>query len=158
MASFGADIDINPDKRGWHIELKRIAANLSSTSIRRQEYYTEFSDSRIKGDSQMIVQAFFDLGIDFYAPRYVVFNAINADYGRTILYPQNMPRIDNTTIDRIILSSDYTHRIWYIPSFAGGFEIGPYLKFNYQTEFAPPSGFDRKQIVRFNGGMKFFDR
>lgn len=121
--ALGTDIDINPDRRNWHIELKRIAANLSSTSIRNQEYYTSFSDSRITGDSQLMIQGFFDLGIDFYAPRYVVFNSINADYGRTIIYPKGEAKIDNRTIDRIVLSSDYTHRIWYIPRFIGALKL-----------------------------------
>lgn len=157
VCALGADIDINPDRRNWHIELKRIAANFSSTSIRNQEPYEGFSDSRITGDSQLMLQGFFDLGIDFYAPRYVIFNSIDADYGRTIIYPKNEPKISNRTSDRIILSSDYTHRIWYIPRFIGGFEIGPFIKLNYQTEFDPPAEHDRRQIVRGNGGIKFFD-
>ncbi|MCX2717243.1 hypothetical protein OQH61_05775 [Helicobacter sp. MIT 21-1697] len=152
MQIFSAEIDVNPDKRGWHIELKRIAANLSSTSIRGQEEYAEFSDSRIKGDSQLIAQGFFDLGLDFYAPRYVVFNSVLAEYGRTILVVDNKQRISNTTLDRILLSTDYTHRIWYVPTFVGGFEVGPFFKLNYQSGFE-----NRHQIIRFNMGMKLFD-
>ena len=70
--ALGAGIDVNPDKRGWHIELKRLSTNLSSTTIQGQDEYVKFSDSRIKGDSQLIAQGYFDLGLDFYAPRYVV--------------------------------------------------------------------------------------
>ncbi len=151
IQSLGAEIDINPDKRGWHIELKRIAANLSSTSIRGQNEYINFSDSRVKGDSQLIAQGLFDLGLDFYAPRYVVFNSILAEYGRTILVVEN-ERISNTTLDRILLSTDYTHRIWYVPTFVGGFEVGPFFKLNYQSGFE-----NRHQIIRFNTGIKLFD-
>ncbi len=147
----GAEIDINPDKRGWHIELKRIATNISSTSIQGQDNYVDFSDSRIKGDSQLIVQGFFDLNIDFYAPRYVIFNSGLAEYGRTILV-RDSERINNTTLDRILLSTDYTHRIWYIPSVVGGFEIGPFIRANYQ------SGFENiRHITRLNVGAKLFD-
>ena len=151
IQSLGAEIDINPDKRGWNIELKRIAANLSSTSIRGQNEYINFSDSRVKGDSQLIAQGLFDLGLDFYAPRYVVFNSILAEYGRTILVVEN-ERISNTTLDRILLSTDYTHRIWYVPTFVGGFEVGPFFKLNYQSGFE-----NRHQIIRFNTGIKLFD-
>lgn len=151
MQSLSAEIDTNPDKRGFHIELRRIATNLSSISIRGQDEYVDFSDSRIKGDSQFILQGAFDMGIDYYAARYVIFNAATADYGRTtLLRPQE--RINNTTIDRIILSTDYTHRIWYIPTFAGGFEIGPYARASFQTGFENP-----RKITRVNAGIKLFD-
>ena len=149
--AFGAGIDVNPDKRGWHIELKRISTNLSSTTISGQDEYVKFSDSRIKGDSQLIAQGHFDLGLDFYAPRYVVFNSTLAEYGRTILVREN-EKISNTTLDRILISTDYTHRIWYIPTFAGGFEIGPSIKANYQTGFE-----NKRQITRLNAGIKLFD-
>lgn len=151
MSLYGVGIDVNPDKRGWHIELKRIAANVSSTSIQGQTEYESFSDSRISGDSQLIGQGYFDLGVDFYAPRYVIFNSALAEYGRTILVRGN-ERINNTTLDRILISTDYTHRIWYVPTFVGGFEVGPFLKANYQSGFE-----DRRQIVRLNAGAKLFD-
>lgn len=154
---FCAEIDVNPDKRGWHIELKRLAANISSTTIYNQEYYEDFSDSRLKGNSQTTIQGFFDLGVNYYAPRYVVFNNASGDYGKNIYKPKNEPRFENKTLDRIILSTDYTHRIWYVPTFAGGFEIGPSARILYQTQFEPAIGFDRRQIVRFSGGFKLFD-
>ncbi len=91
------------------------------------------------------------MGLDFYAPRYVVFNSILAEYGRTILVVEN-ERISNTTLDRILLSTDYTHRIWYVPTFVGGFEVGPFFKLNYQSGFE-----NRHQIIRFNTGIKLFD-
>lgn len=149
--ALAAGIDANPDKRGWHIELKRFSADFSSTSIQGQKEYEEFSDSRISGDSQLIAQGNFNFGLDFYAPRYVVFNSIFAEYGRTILMRDN-ERITNTMVDRIILSTDYTHRIWYVPSFVGGFEVGPFGKASYQ------SGFENKQkITRLSAGAKLFD-
>lgn len=151
LNAYGAGIDVNPDKRGWHIELKRISTNISSASIKGQDQYVDFSDSRVSGDSQFIAQGHFDLGLDFYAPRYVVFNSALAEYGRTILIRDDV-HINNTTLDRILISTDYTHRIWYVPTFAGGFEIGPFVKANYQSGFQ-----NRRQIVRFNTGMKLFD-
>ncbi len=151
LTLYGAEIDTNPDKRGWHIELRRIATNISSTSIEGQDKYASFADSRISGDSQLLTQAYFDLGYDFYAPRHVVFNSILAEYGRTTLARGN-ERITNTTLDRILISTDYTHRIWYIPSFAGGFEIGPFLQATYQSGFE-----NRRQITRLNAGIKLFD-
>lgn len=147
-----AGIDVNPDRRGWHIEVRKISTDISSTSIRNQSAYADFSDSRVKSNSQFIILAAFNMGFDFYAPRYVVFNTITADYGRTILTSENGNRVDNTSIDRILISTDYTHRIWYIPSFAGGFEVGPYIKLNYQSGFDNP-----QQIMRFNSGAKLFD-
>ncbi|TLD97877.1 hypothetical protein LS71_002370 [Helicobacter jaachi] len=144
-------IDINPDKRGWNAELKRVAINLSSTSVEGQTAYASFSDSRISGDSQLIGQGYFDMGLDFYSARFVFFNSALAEYGRTTLVRGN-ERISNTTIDRILLSTDYTHRIWYVPTLVGGFEVGPFIRANYQTGFE-----NRRQITRLNMGMKLFD-
>ena len=62
--------------------------------------------------------------------------------------------MSNKNLDRIILSSDYTQRIWEFDEFLGiprlYFELGPYSKVSYQTEFVASnefSGFYGKFVV-----------
>lgn len=150
-------LDIDESKSGWNLELKKISLNFTSASLKNQDIYKNFSNNRIKGDSQIVGQAFGNFEANYYAKNFVVFNSLIAEYGRNIIYPQNSAKIDNKTLDRILIGTDYTQRIWKIEKMLGGFEIGPYVQLGYQTEFTPQVGLDRRKILRFNTGFKVFD-
>ncbi|PAF41265.1 hypothetical protein BKH45_07745 [Helicobacter sp. 11S03491-1] len=152
-----SDLDIDTSRSGWHLELKRISLNFSSSSLKNQNIYKNFSNNYIKGNSQIVGQAFLDFNANYYAKRFVIFNSLLAEYGRNIIYPQDEPKIDNKTLDRILLSSDYTQRIWKFTDILGGFELGPYVQLGYQTEFTPQVGFNRRKILRFSTGFKIFE-
>lgn len=147
-------------KIGWQVDLRRISLNFSSTSLRNQELYSVSADTRLQGDSQMIAQGYLNLGMDYYTPNFVIFNTLLAEYGQTIIFPANAPSVSNKNLDRILLSSDYTQRIWEFEEFLGiprlYFELGPHSKVSYQTEFVASNEFGRRQIVRANAGVKIF--
>lgn len=148
-------------KIGWQVDLKQISVNFSSTTLRNQDLYAISADTRLQGDSQIVAQGIFNLNADYYTRNFVVFNSLLAEYGRTVIFPQNANTIDNKTLDRILLSSDYTQRLWEINEAFGvpkwHFEFGPYSKLSYQTEFVPStSELGRRQIVRINAGLKLF--
>ncbi|PAF53589.1 hypothetical protein BKH42_05255 [Helicobacter sp. 13S00482-2] len=150
-------LDVDANKDGWNLELKKISLNFTSASLKNQTIYKDFSNNRIKGDSQIVGQAFGNFEANYYAKNFVIFNSLIAEYGRNIIYPQNSEKIDNKTLDRILIGTDYTQRIWKIEKILGGFEIGPYVQLGYQTEFTPQAGLDRRKILRFNTGFKIFD-
>ncbi|PAF52070.1 hypothetical protein [Helicobacter sp. 13S00477-4] len=151
------DLDIDTTKRGWHLELKRISLNFSSTSLKNQNIYKDFSNSRIRGNSQIVGQTFGEFDANYYAKRFVIFNSLLTEYGRNIISPETGPRIDNKTLDRILLSTDYTQRIWDFENMLGGFELGPYIQLSYRTEFTPQPGLNRIKILRFSSGFKIFE-
>ncbi|PAF46814.1 hypothetical protein BKH46_06255 [Helicobacter sp. 12S02634-8] len=153
---WGQNLDIDTTKDGWQLELKRISLNFSSTSLKNQNLYSSFSNSRIRGTSQIVTQTFGEFDANFYAKNFVIFNSLLAEYGRNIISPQKGGKIDNKTLDRILLSTDYTQRIWKFESL-GGFELGPYAQLSYRTEFTPQPGLNRIKILRFSSGFKIFE-
>ena len=148
-------------KIGWQIDLKQMSINFSSTTLQNQDLYAISADTRLQGDSQIVAQGILSLNADYYTRNFVVFNSLLAEYGRTVIFPKDSKTIDNKTIDRILLSSDYTQRLWEINEAFGvskwHFEFGPYSMLSYQTEFVPStSEVGRRQIVRINAGLKLF--
>ena len=148
-------------KIGWQIDLKQMSINFSSTTLQNQDLYAISADTRLQGDSQIVAQGILSLNADYYTRNFVVFNSLLAEYGRTVIFPKDSKTIDNKTIDRILLSSDYTQRLWEINEAFGvpkwHFEFGPYSRLSYQTEFVPStSELGRRQIVRINAGLKLF--
>ena len=148
-------------KIGWQIDLKQMSINFSSTTLQNQDLYAISADTRLQGNSQIVAQGILSLNADYYTRNFVVFNSLLAEYGRTVIFPKDSKTIDNKTIDRILLSSDYTQRLWEINEAFGvskwHFEFGPYSRLSYQTEFVPStSELGRRQIVRINAGLKLF--
>lgn len=154
------EIVYKEQKIGWQVDLKQISLNFSSTTLQNQDLYAISADTRLQGDSQIVAQGILNLNADYYTQSFVLFNSLLAEYGRTVIFPQNSRTIDNKTLDRILLSSDYTQRLWEINEAFGipkwHFEFGPYSKISYQTEFVPSSELGRRQIVRINAGLKLF--
>ncbi len=155
------EIVYKEQKIGWQIDLKQMSINFSSTTLQNQDLYAISADTRLRGDSQIVAQGILSLNADYYTRNFVVFNSLLAEYGRTVIFPKDSKTIDNKTLDRILLSSDYTQRLWEINEAFGvpkwHFEFGPYSRLSYQTEFVPStSELGRRQIVRINAGLKLF--
>ena len=149
------DLKIEKDKNGWDIAFDYISLDFTSTSITNQKDYKGFGNSRLKGNSQIVAEGAIFFHTNYYAKNFVVFNTIFGEYGRNIISPINEEKIDNTTRDRIILSTDYTQKVWSFDNFMGGVDMGPYVQLSYQTQFVKIE--NRTQIARFGGGFKIFD-
>ncbi len=152
-----AKADINQDKVGWEVDLNRIALNFSQSSLTNQLPYKGFSDSNLKGNSQMALQFFFTLDGNLYAPRFVVFNSINAEYGFTQIKQNETKLITNKNLDKLLFSTDYTQRMWDFDWGFETFEMGPYIRSSYQTEFNPTPKIGRRHIINYMVGAKLFD-
>lgn len=152
-----AKADINQDKAGWEIDLNRIALNFTQNSLTNQKLYTSFSDSNLKGNSQLALQFFFTLNGNYYAPRFVVFNTAYAEYALTEVTQTNKSTVTNKTLDRLVFSTDYTQRMWDFDWGFEEFEMGPYLRASYQTEFNPTPSLGRRHIINYMAGAKLFD-
>lgn len=152
-----AKADINQDKAGWEIDLNRIALNFAQTSLTNQSSYTSFSDSNLKGNSQVALQFFFTLNGNYYAPRFVVFNTAYAEYAFTEITYTDKSVATNKTLDKLVFSTDYTQRMWDFDWGFETFEVGPYLRASYQTEFNPTPSVGRRHIVNYMVGSKLFD-
>ncbi|WP_369607327.1 hypothetical protein [Helicobacter trogontum] len=152
-----AKADISEDKVGWEVDLNRIALNFTQSSLTNQSLYTSFSDSNLKGSSQLGLQFFFTLNGNFYAPRFVVFNTAYAEYGFTQITRTDQSVVINKSLDKMLFSTDYTQRMWDFDWGFEVFEMGPYMRVSYQTEFNPTPSVGRRHIINYMVGAKLFD-
>lgn len=152
-----AKADINQDKAGWEIDLHKISVNFTQSSLTNQKLYTSFSDSNLKGNSQLALQFFSTLNGNYYAPRFVVFNTAYAEYAVTEITQTDKSLVTNKTLDKLVFSTDYTQRIWDFDWVIETFEVGPYLRASYQTQFNPTPSYGRRHIVNYMLGAKLFD-
>jgi len=146
-------------KSGWQLELKKLALNLTSTEVKNAQIYKNQSvpNARLTSDSQTLIQATLNFAADFYAPKTFWSNTLLAEYGKTYLRPVGKDELINENADKILITTDYTYRLWDIENFFGGFEAGPFLSLGYETEFDAQENSEIKKIIRGMLGLKLFE-
>lgn len=145
------------NKRGWQLDLKQAALELSSTDVKNAKEYQAFPNSKLNSDSQSVVKGRLDLAGDYFAKHFVWGNELLIDYGKTTLKPYDGERTVNENADSILFTSSYTHRLWNVENFLGGFEAGPYASLAYQTEFTSQNATPLKKVLRASAGVKIFE-
>lgn len=151
-------IKLDSKKVGWQLDLNRIAINFSQTSLVNEKLYAKFPDTNIKGASQILTQFFLRINANYYSNNFVFFNSFLSEYGLiNIKNIKTNAYIKTKTLDRILLTTDYTQRIWDIDLKLEKLEIGPYVALQYQSEFIPTTILGRQLIGSFKSGFKAFD-
>lgn len=145
------------NKRGWQVDLKRVALDLSSTTVRHGEDYQEFPNAKLTADSQNVVKGHLDLTGDYFAEHFVWGNELLMNYGKTTLKPANGKKVTNEDADQILFTSSYTQRMWKNEDFWGGFEAGPYGALSYETEFNSQADSRLEKVLRAEAGLKIFE-
>ncbi len=144
-------------KRGWELDLKKVALDLSSTNVRNAAEYQDFPNSKLSADSQNVVKGTLDLVGNYFAKNYVWGNELLLDYGKTTLKPYDGEQTTNETADNILFTSSYTQRIWNVQNVLGGFEAGPFGSLTYQTEFNSQGDSPLKKVLRAALGVKIYE-
>jgi len=146
-------------KEGWQLELKKIAINFTSTEVQNAEIYkaSGISNARLTSDSQTLIQGTFNFAADYFAPKSFWSNTLLMEYGKTYIRPVGKDEVINESADKILLTTDYTYRLWKVENFLGGFEAGPFANIGYETEFSPQDNTPLKKIVRGMAGAKLFE-
>lgn len=152
-----ANVYAQDKKMGWQLDLKKVALNLSSTDVKNSTTYKDFPNTRLTSDSQTLVQGTFNMSGDYFGDKFVWANTILAEYGKNTIKPAEGERTVNESVDHIIISTDYTLRLWHIKNFMGGFEAGPFISLAYQTEFNAQADSPLKKVVRGSLGAKLFE-
>ena len=153
----GGAVFAQDGKKGWQVELKKIAFDFTSTEVKNAKEYNGFSDARLSADSQTAVRGALDFISDYHAEHYLWTNELTADYGRTKIRPVEGQTLTNENADKILLTTGYTQRLWKVQDVLGGFEAGPFFNLGYETEFTKPDNSPRKKILRGTAGMKLFE-
>lgn len=144
-------------KRGWQVEIKKLAFDLTSTEVQNAQDYQGFSDARLTSDSQTAVRGSWDSIADYHAEHFLWNNELTMDYGRTKIRPVNGETLTNENADKILFTTGYTQRLWHVDDFLGGFEAGPFANIGYETEFTKPNNAPRTRILRAMAGAKLFE-
>ena len=144
-------------KRGWQVEIKKLAFDLTSTEVQNAQDYQCFSDARLTSDSQTAVRGSWDSIADYHAEHFLWNNELTMDYGRTKIRPVNGETLTNENADKILFTTGYTQRLWHVDDFLGGFEAGPFANIGYETEFTKPNNAPRTRILRAMAGAKLFE-
>lgn len=144
-------------KRGWELNLSQLSFDFNSTEVKNAQEYQNFPEARLSADSQTAIRGLLNASADYYAKHYLWSNELVLDYGRTKIRPVQGQSLTNENADQILFTTGYTQRIWNIPNFLGGFELGPFLNMGYETEFTKPADAPRKKILRATGGVKLFE-
>lgn len=144
-------------KRGWQVEIKKLAFDLTSTEVQNAQDYQGFSDARLTSDSQTAVRGSWDSIADYHAEHFLWNNELTMDYGRTKIRPVNGETLTNENADKILFTTGYTQRLWHVDDFLGGFEAGPFANIGYETEFTKPDNAPRTRILRAMAGAKLFE-
>ena len=144
-------------KRGWQVELKKLAFDFTSTEVKNAREYQDFPDARLSADSQTAMRGLFDAIADYHAVHYLWSNELTMDYGRTKIRPVEGETLTNESADKILFTTGYTQRLWNVQDILGGFEVGPFATLGYETEFTKPDYSPRKKILRGTAGVKLFE-
>lgn len=153
----GGAVFAQDGKKGWQVELKKIAFDFTSTEVKNAKEYNRFSDARLSADSQTAVRGALDFISDYHAEHYLWTNELTANYGRTKIRPVEGQTLTNENADKILLTTGYTQRLWKVQDVLGGFEAGPFFNLGYETEFTKPDNSPRKKILRGTAGVKLFE-
>ncbi|MFA7074733.1 MAG: hypothetical protein WC234_06075 [Endomicrobiaceae bacterium] len=146
-------------QQGWQFELKRLSLNLTSTEVQNAEIYkiNGVSNARLTSDSQTLVQGVFNFAADLFTRKSFWSNTVFAEYGKTYIRAPGKEEVINENADKILITTDYTYRLWNINSFLGGFEAGPFINAGYETEFNAQDDSSLKRIIRAMTGAKLFE-
>ncbi len=144
-------------RRGWQLDLERLGLNVTSTSVNHAKDYEDFADARLTADSQTTLQGALNFKADYFARRYLWSNGLLAEYGKSTIKQTDGTKMTTESVDRIIVDTAYTLRLWNIENFLGGFEAGPYLLAAYETEFNSTGDAPLKKVLRGEGGAKLFE-
>ena len=144
-------------KGTWHLELKDLSLQLTSTDVNNAEYYQGYPNPRLTADSQTLIQGNFDLVSKYDREKMLWANNLLMQYGKVTIKPVNKDKTTNTSVDKILLTTDFTHKMFKTEDFLGGFVMGPFLSAGYQTEFTKDDGAPRYKVIRGKAGLRLFE-
>jgi hypothetical protein len=144
-------------KGTWHLELRDLSLQLTNTDVNNAQYYQGYSNPRLTADSQTLIQGNFDLVSKYDREKLLWANNLLMQYGQITLKPVEGEKTKNTSVDKILFTTDYTHKLFKAEDFLGGFTFGPFLSAGYQTEFTKDDNTPRYKVLRGKAGLRLFE-
>ncbi len=132
--------------------LRRLGLEMSSTDVSHAREYKDSPVSQFNADSQTVIKGVFDGALEYDRSNLQWTNTLFMEYGKTKLKPVDEPADTNETADQILLTSEYTHKLWHVRDL----DIGPMANIGYQTEFTENQDAPRTKIARAKAGIRVF--
>ncbi len=138
---------------GWRADFRRVALEMSSTSVSNAEQYQNSPNSQLSADSETLLKGVFDFALEYSQPDYQWNNTIFMEYGKTKLKKADGTTTSSENADKILLTSDYARKMWKYEEA----DVGPFASLGYQTEFTANTDAPRNKTLRGKGGIKLFN-
>ena len=148
-----ADKQAEAPKSTLKANLRRLGLEASSTEVSNARSYQDSPVSQFNADSQTVIKGVFDGALEYDRTNLNWTNSLFMEYGKTKLKPVDGPDTVSENADQILLTSEYTHKLWSHK----GLDFGPFVSVGYQTEFTDNQDAPRTKILRDKAGIKLFN-
>jgi len=145
-----AQDDNDAAKSEWRANFRRVALDVSSTSVGNAEEYKNSPNSKLSADGEEVVKGVFDFVLEHETASSRWDNGVYAEYGKTTLKPAEGEKTKTENADKILLSTDYTEKMWKWDEA----DVGPFASLGYQTEFTENDDAPRTKVIRGKAGVK----
>ncbi|MBE6459037.1 MAG: hypothetical protein IJW72_03620 [Alphaproteobacteria bacterium] len=137
----------------WRANFKRIALELSNTSVSNASEYADSPNAQLSADSESMIKGVFDGAIERETANSLWSNSLFMEYGETKVKPVDDKTTTTENADKILLKTDYTEKMWkYMEA-----DVGPFASLGYQTEFTANDDAPRTKTFRGMQGIKLFN-
>ncbi len=155
IAAMAEETEVAENASSLTANLKRIAVQYNQNSVTNREdpnYPGTFTS-----DEQEVFTGIFDGNIEYNNESLVWLNSLFMEYGRSET-DNNGEKTKSENADKILLTTDYTHKIWKLDQGI----VGPFVNLGYQTEFtefrdAQDGEKYRTKILRGKTGLKLYE-
>ena len=157
-ANTTADTAAEAPKSEWRANFRRVALDISSASVGNAEEYKNSPNSKLSADGEEVIKGVFDFVLEHETAYSRWDNGLYAEFGKTTLKPADGEDSETENADKILISTDYTQKIWKWNEA----DIGPFANLGYQTEFTKSDDAPLTKVLRGKTGIKalngtFFD-
>lgn len=153
LTPFAAAAEAPSSVNQLRANFKRVALEMSSTSVENAEQYQDSPNSKLSADSETVIKGVFDFALEYEMPHGQWNNSVYAEYGKTTLKPVDGEKSSTENADKILLTSDYARKTWRYKDA----DLGPFASIGYQTEFTANNDAPRTQTLRAKEGLKMFN-
>lgn len=153
LTPFAAAAEAPSSVNQLRANFKRVALEMSSTSVENAEQYQDSPNSKLSADSETVIKGVFDFVLEYEMPHGQWNNSVYAEYGKTTLKPVDGEKSSTENADKILLTSDYARKTWRYKDA----DLGPFASIGYQTEFTANNDAPRTKTLRAKEGLKMFN-
>ena len=133
--------------------LRRLGFEYSKTDVSHAKEYENSPVSQFNADSQSLIKGVLDFALEYNQDSMRWNNGLFMEYGKTKLKPVDEPTESTENSDKILLSSNYAHKLWKYDTY----NIGPTATVEYQTEFTKNDDAPRTKVARGKAGIALFE-